>query len=1140
MQDDTQKTFSRIRHEFISDLPSRLIAMGEWVDRLLNGEMNATGEVQTAAHGLASAAKVHHLYGLSEAARKLGRLTTAIPPDGAISEELRHGLRKTLAQIVTAAESSPEAHLPPKPGTLNNHRVLIVTTAPDLRRSMHSLLEDSGCKVEAFDSIEDCQGVCGHSTPSATIILDADDLDMSTTGAKFIDNLQSRHPFLMPVIFLSSRSDMESRLAAHRAGATRYLVKPVPCQVLLNAVAHTASFGPTSPYRVLAVSDDVDSLADTTKVIGSADMEVRGISDPMQILDILEDYEAEAIVLDINTPRFSMPELIAVLRDDARHERIPAICLMSDLGDTPQQRKELEDQGGYYLRKPAEPHNLALKVSTHAQNYRRLKSQIEALRTTLHDRERQVHALNEHTIASITDADGIILQVNDKFCEASGYSRKELIGQNHRLVKSGLHSRTFYAQLWQTIRQGKIWHGELCNRSKDGSLYWVETSIIPFLDARGKPYQYISVRTDITSVKEAEQRLALSQTYANIISWEWNIESDEVRSLDSKGLTNLFGQPDAPIPTTLEGFVQWVHPEDRKPFVDSHWACIDYGDSYQLEYRVKWPNMGIRWLSSSGDVVRDPQGKPIQMLGALHDITHRKQMEAELIESRERLKEAQSLAKLGYWEADLTRDEISWSDEIYRIFGLDPAIFTPKVKTCFRQIHPDDLTSLKQAMEQASTTGTLDLVHRVIRPDGDVRFIHVLAKAEGGTEGELPRLAGTVQDVTELKRAEQAMLEAKEAAESASLAKSEFLASMSHELRTPLNSILGFAQLFKMDSNLPESSREQAHEIERAGQHLLTLVNDVMDLARIEAGKLNIVMAPVDIASVINDSLGMVAPIAQRRDIRLINAVGDARQATVRGDYTRLQQVLMNLLVNAIKYNPPQGAVRLIGHRGEHSVRISIVDTGYGIPIDRQARIFNSFDRLGMERGHVEGSGIGLVITRSLVEAMDGQIGFESREGHGSTFWVEFPTIIPNLGSATMKLGTKEEATAFDTKAGHALYIEDNPINQRLMEMAFSTHGSIELRVAHSAEFGIQLAQSDPPALILMDINLPGMDGYEALSVLKENPRTAAIPVIAVSANAMKGDEMRGIEAGFVNYLIKPIDIPTLFKSVDNILGQKE
>lgn len=393
------------------------------------------------------------------------------------------------------------------------------------------------------------------------------------------------------------------------------------------------------------------------------------------------------------------------------------------------------------------------------------------------------------------------------------------------------------------------------------------------------------------------------------------------------------------------------------------------------------------------------------------------------------------------------------------------------------------------------------------------------------------------REVAERKQAEAALLVATRAVEAASRAKSEFLASMSHELRTPLNAILGFSQLFSMDQNLPEDAREHSRQIERAGKHLLSLVNDLMDLSRIEAGKLVLSMEPVAVGPVIEESLELIVPIARQQGIAINQESGDGETATVCADYVRLRQVVINLLSNAIKYNRPQGTVSLSCRIDQGKVRISVADTGRGIPADRQSRIFSAFDRLGAEGGNIEGTGIGLVITKRIVEAMGGSIGFASTEGQGSTFWVEL--------TAGKPLDPVSEASAFPAGIPEirsqpgvrpvVLYIEDNPINLSLMQQIFKGK-DMELRDAHTAEIGIDLARAEPPALILMDINLPGMDGYAALKLLQADVRTAHIPVAAVSANAMAGDVKQGLDAGFVAYFTKPVDTSSLHDALRRLI----
>lgn len=423
------------------------------------------------------------------------------------------------------------------------------------------------------------------------------------------------------------------------------------------------------------------------------------------------------------------------------------------------------------------------------------------------------------------------------------------------------------------------------------------------------------------------------------------------------------------------------------------------------------------------------------------------------------------------------------------------------------------------------------------RPVGTLGYARDITE-EKGMKTALARYRSHLVEMVQERTAELAA--ALETAELASRAKTEFLASMSHELRTPLNAILGFAQLLAIDRKLAPDTRDMVDEIEQAGRHLLLLVNDLIDIAQIESGKLELASEPVYVAAVVGDSLEKVAAFARGQGVELaaLDCQCRTEPVMVLADGRRLSQVLVSLLVNGIKYNRPGGKVGLNCLLHDGKVRIQVEDTGPGIPADKLDRLFIPFDRLGAECGPVQGAGIGLALARRIVAAMGGAIGVESVEGEGSVFWIELALCDAPMraGGAAPPLAAAPPARD-DPARRLVLYVEDNPTNQELIQRFFARkRQDLELRGAESAEAGIEAARALAPALILMDINLPGMDGFEALKRLQADARIARVPVIAMSAHSLQEDVERGLRAGFADYVTKPIDLRRLLAVLDRLL----
>ena len=434
--------------------------------------------------------------------------------------------------------------------------------------------------------------------------------------------------------------------------------------------------------------------------------------------------------------------------------------------------------------------------------------------------------------------------------------------------------------------------------------------------------------------------------------------------------------------------------------------------------------------------------------------------------------------------------------------------------------------------------------------DGKETVVSFNATTFYDRDRKLQGVFAAARDITERKRLDQVLQEknielenAKSVAEKANRSKSEFLSSMSHELRSPLNAILGFAQLMESGSPLPTSDQKASiDQILKAGWYLLELINEILDLALIESGRLSLSLEPMSLIDVMHECQAMIEPQAQKSSIRL-SFPHFRIPIFIHADRTRVKQVLINLLSNAIKYNRGQGAVEVTcSASSEKRIRISVHDTGEGLSPEKLAQLFEPFNRLGQESGAEQGTGIGLVMSKRLVELMGGEIGVESTVGVGSVFWLEL-----NLATEPHPvIDTAEPLAPHHAHVQHGalprtlLYVEDNLANMQLVEQLIARRPDMRLLSAEDAILGIALARTRHPDVILLDINLPVMSGIQALKILREDPLTAHIPVLAISANAMPHDIKKGLEAGFFCYITKPIDVNEFMDALDKALEYEE
>ena len=454
--------------------------------------------------------------------------------------------------------------------------------------------------------------------------------------------------------------------------------------------------------------------------------------------------------------------------------------------------------------------------------------------------------------------------------------------------------------------------------------------------------------------------------------------------------------------------------------------------------------------------------------------------------------------------------------------------------------HPEDV-SAERAHIESLLSGHQDGFHlekRYVRPDGMTVWASVNMALVRQEQGRPMQLVSIIEDITERQRAQEAMSSAR-AAERASKAKTEFLSRMSHELRTPLNAMLGFAQLLRVDPRHPlhEDQRTKVAHIERAGAHLLAMLTDVLDLSRIEAGSLPMSIEPLSLAEVMDAAVAMTSNQAVDAGVRLIHPPCEGG-LHVRGDQLRLRQVLVNLLSNAIKYNQRGGQVMLEALGLEHEVVITVSDSGRGMTADQLTHLFEPFNRLGAERTAVEGTGIGLVIVKRLVELMHGRIDVSSRPADGSRFrvWLPRAQVASVVTSDEPLTRPRTGFGGFDEGPGSTLsllYAEDNAVNVELLRQVMRMRPHWHLDVARSGQDAIAMALTQPPDLLLLDMHLGDMNGLDVSDALSLHAHTAAIPRVALSADVMPDQIAEARQRGFVDYLTKPLDVSRLLSLLD-------
>lgn len=672
-------------------------------------------------------------------------------------------------------------------------------------------------------------------------------------------------------------------------------------------------------------------------------------------------------------------------------------------------------------------------------------------------------------------------------------------------------------------------------------------------DEMGRLAQAMVQAGAILAARDRELRLALEN--AQLLIWELNPETSQIR-YHAGAVAEDTILPVELLAPTIEGWISGIHPDDREKVRSELDRTLHAGDVLQIEYRVVIRGGENRWMMVRAQRHDGGQGNPARLLGVLADVTSRRKAASEIERQAQELagsKQAlENQTRILQSILDSMGDGVVVADTEGKFLVFNPAarqilgsrafatdaghlsehygLFLPDGSS----LYPEDQLPFVRAIHGES----VDDAEMFVKPAGrDGSWASVTARPLRRDDGSIGGGVMVLRDITASKRGAEALELAKREAEDANHAKSEFLSRMSHELRTPLNSILGFAQLLELaDHN--EKDRDNVEQILKGGYHLLDLINEILDLARIEAGRLSLSPEPVRMREALKDAIELVRPLAAERNINLSPEIAIRCDHHVRADRQRLKQVLLNLLSNAIKYNRTGGSVMISCEIvPENRMRIEVADSGAGISADGLTRIFAPFERLTADQTEVGGTGLGLALSKRLIEAMNGTIGVESTVGVGSKFFIELDLLDDPAGRLDNDPAVLELAKqASDSRRGRVLYIEDNLSNLRLIERILEHCPGVCLITAMQGQLGLDLAEIHAPDWVLLDLHLPDIPGEEVLKRLRANPRTQAIPVTVLSADATAPQIRRLLSAGARDYLTKPVDVRQLLRLLEQTL----
>ena len=747
-----------------------------------------------------------------------------------------------------------------------------------------------------------------------------------------------------------------------------------------------------------------------------------------------------------------------------------------------------------------------------------------------------------------TIAEGKYIDVNESFERFTGYRRDEAIGRTS--LELNIWAAETRTRFLEAIgKEGRVRDLEAAFLSKDGE-HLVGLVSAEVIEIKGEECLLVLVK-DITERKRAEDKLKESERLLNKAQeigqlGSWSLDLMTNRLVWSDEIYRIFGLQPQEFAATYEAFLDVVHPEDRDAINSAYTGSIQEGkDGYEIEHRIIRKDTGqLRYVYEKCEHVRDASGRIIRSEGMIHDITEHKQAEMALRESEERHRSIIQTAMDGFWRVDMQGRLLEVNERYCRMSGYRAEELLTMRVTDLEAAETAEMTAAHFRKFVELGEDRFESLHR--RKDGSIFDVEISVQYRPVDGGQLVVF---LRDITDRKQAEAELHQAKEAAEAANIAKSRFLATMSHEIRTPMNGVIGMLELLQ-HTGLTTEQQSYVESAKKSGFELVHLLNDILDLSKIEADRLELELSAFDLRAVIADTINLLSLSARGKAVQLVSSIDSDVATVLKGDAGRLRQLITNIVGNAIKFTP-KGTVTLHIRKDQEdenstTLRFQVSDSGIGIPADKLEHIFEPFTQVDSSTTRkFGGTGLGLAICKRLAELMGGSIGAESTEGEGSTFW--FTVVFEKMterdhGSpqpiSAPRLNVEIQATESGTRL---LLAEDDPIAQKLVLALLSRYG-YDVDVACNGKEALLALQNNDYALVLMDCMMPEMNGYEATAAIRDpaSPvRRHDIPVIAFTGNAMKEDRDRCLAAGMNDYLSKPFVLKDLLAKLDVWLKTK-